>query len=141
MSGSAGGGDNYVGMPDEDVPFQVDPTTASWMAGHTGTPIWDGSGNWDMTGPQSWWQRNTPDPATLAQINQMRGALTALKPLPDPNAAQVSARFPAIPAVPAAGLHPAQGSDAIAQYVAAIQQRQQAYRSQFMPKVTGLLGG
>jgi hypothetical protein len=137
MSGTAGGGDNYVGGQDD---WQgIDPTMASWMAGHQGTPTWDPSGNWDMG--QSWWQRNTPDPQTLAQINQMRGALTSLKPLSDPNAAQVARNFPAVPNIPAASMHQAQAPDAIAQYLQALQQRQQAYRAQFMPKVTGLLGG
>jgi hypothetical protein len=136
MSGSSGGGDNYTGGPDD---WNIDPTTAAWQASNTGMPTWDGSGNWDMG--QSWWDKNTPSPATMAQITAMRGALTSLKPLSDPNGQQVAARFPAVPAVPGASIHQGQPTDALSSYLQTLQQREQAYRSQFMPKVTGLLGG
>jgi hypothetical protein len=140
MSGSDGNGDNYVGMPDDDS-FNVDPSTLSWMGAHQGTPTWDGSGNWDTSAGQSWWQKLQQDPKTLAQLNALKGGLTTLKPLADPNAAQVAQRFPAIPAVPQATLHPGQGIDALGQYLQALQQRQQQYRAQFLPKTAGLLGG
>ena len=136
--GGMGGGDNYTGLGDDD--WGIDPTTASWMAANQGTPTWDGSGQWDMG--QSWWQRlQQGDPNALAQLRTMQGALSTLKPLADPNAAQVAARFPAIPAVPPAGLHSPQGNDALSQYLQVLQQRQQALRSQFLPKTAGLLGG
>jgi hypothetical protein len=138
MSGSDGNGDNYVGMSDDQ--FQIDPTTASWMAAHQGTPTWDGSGTWD-TGQsgQSWWDRlNTPENA--ARLNALKGGL-ALKPLADPNAANVARQFPGVPAVPPAGMHQGQGADALQQYLQVLQARQQAMRSQFLPKTAGLLGG
>jgi hypothetical protein len=136
MSGSAGGGDNYAGGPDD---WGIDQATSSWMNANQGTPTWDPSGNWD-TG-QSWWERNTPTPATMAQLNQLRSGLSSLKPMADPNAASVARQFPAVPTAPAAGIHQGQGADALQQYLQMLQARQQAMRSQFMPKTAGLLGG
>lgn len=131
MSGTAGGGDNYTGLGDE---WGIDPSQASWMAANQGTPTWDGSGTWD-TG-QSWWERNTPSAATMQQINAMRGGLATLKPLPD-----AGSGMPARPPFPAPSMHQGQGTDALAQYLQMLQQRQQQMRTQFLPKTAGLLGG
>ena len=137
MPDGMGGGDNYVGLGDD---WGIDPTTASWMAANQGTPTWDGSGQWDMG--QSWWQRNTPSADDLKTIQQLTGGLNTLKPLTDPNAAQVARQFPAVPAVPGVAVHQGAGGDVLSQYLQMLQQRQQQMRSQFMPKTaTGLLGG
>jgi hypothetical protein len=136
MSGTAGGGDNYTGLGDD---WGIDPSTSSWMADHAGTPTWDPSGTWDLG--QNWWQRNTPTPETLAQLRTLQGGLSALKPLPDPNAASVRGQFPAVPGIPPTNMHAPGAVDALQQYLQALQQRQQALRTQFLPRTAGLLGG
>ena len=129
MSGSDGNGDNYTG----------------------GVNYWEALGsapgelNADVlndpnSGTASWWdQLNTPE--NLARLNALKGGLTTLKPLADPNAANVARQFPGVPAVPPAGMHQGQGTDALQQYLQVLQARQQAMRSQFLPKTAGLLGG
>jgi len=122
-----------MGGGDSDL-WNIDPEQQAWMGANTGTPTWDGSGQWD-TGP-SWWERNTPSPETLAELRGAQQSLGGIKPMADPNAAN------ARPMAPTPGMHQGQGgADLLNQYLQILQQRQQQMRTQFLPKTAGLLGG
>lgn len=94
----------------------------------TGDPM-VGENTWGAD--QSWWDRfgSKDNMETLAK------AAATLKPMADPMAA--SARLPP----PGASYHPGSEPAMLGQYVDLLRQRQQQLRQQFMPKVSGLLGG
>ena len=120
-------------MANGDDDFGVDPATLAWMNANQGTPTWDGSGTWD-TGQsgQSWWS----DPKTAAELKGLGQGIGAVKPLAD-----AGSGMPARPPYPAAGIHQGSSVDALGQYLQMLQARQQALRTQFLPKTAGLLGG
>jgi hypothetical protein len=127
MADGMGGGDNYVGSPND---MDWDSWSPDQLVGGD-TPLEGGERT-----QQGWLARLAADPKTLAQLNSLRTGLGTLKTLPDPNAAA------ARPAMPAPSLHQGQSSDALAaQSLQILRQRQQQYRSQFLPKTAGLLGG
>ena len=119
------------------------------MSGYTGggwddaTNVWGGgAGSWgDSTVPSAWNTMEPPssswwsDPKTKAELKGLAQGLGGVKPLADPNAAN------ARPPFPQAGIHQGQAIDALGQYLQILQQRQQALRTQFLPKTAGLLGG
>lgn len=136
--GGMGGGDNWIGLN----PGGWDDSTNQW--GGMTDPAWGGplpQSGWNtMQPPDSlpWWK----DPKTADTMRALAGGLNTLKPMPDPNAAQVARQFPAVPPVPSVAVHQGSGGDVLSQYLQMLQQRQQQMRSQFLPKTTtGLLGG
>jgi len=113
------------------------------MAWDDDTNLWGGGGSWgDTTVPSAWNTMAPPsasswwnDPKTAAELKGLGQGIGAVKPPADPNAA--SAR----PPFPQAGIHQGQAVDALGQYLQMLQARQQAVRTQFLPKTAGLLGG
>ena len=96
----------------------------------TGDPM-SGANTWGAADPSSgWFGKNSAD--TLGALSK---GLAGLKPLADPMAAQ------ARPGAPAGSFHPGEQPQMLTQYVNQLRERQQQLRSQFMPKVSGLLGG
>jgi hypothetical protein len=96
----------------------------------TGDPM-SGANTWGAADPSSgWFGKNTAD--TLDALSK---GLGGLKPLADPMAAQ------ARQGAPAGSFHPGEQPQLLTQYVNQLRERQQQLRSQFMPKVSGLLGG
>ena len=126
MSGSDGNGDNYAGGWDDS------------------TNVWAGGGSWgDTTVPSAWNTMNPPsasswwtDPKTQAELKGLGQGIGAVKPLAD-----AGSGMPARPPYPAAGIHQGSSVDALGQYLQMLQARQQALRTQFLPKTAGLLGG
>ena len=136
--GGMGGGDNYTGFGGWD------DSTNQWASGDwnnlsaLGSELPASKWNTMQPGGTPWWQ----DPDTAATMRALSGGLNTLKPMADPNAAQVARQFPAVPAVPGVAVHQGSGGDVLSQYLQMLQQRQQQMRSQFLPKTTtGLLGG
>lgn len=82
--------------------------------------------------PPPWWQ----DPKTQAELKGLSQGLGGVKPLAD-----TGSGMPARPPYPAAGIHQGASVDALGQYLQMLQARQQALRTQFLPKTAGLLGG
>jgi len=83
----------------------------------------------------SFWGSGWGSKESLNQLQSLSKGLGSLKAMSDPMAAQ------ARPAAPAAQMHPGGQPAMLSQYIDTLRQRQQALRAQFMPKVSGLLGG
>jgi len=96
----------------------------------TGDPM-TGANTWGAADPAGgWFGKNSAD-----TLNSLNKGLAGLKPLADPMAAQ------ARQGAPAGSFHPGEQPQMLTQYVNQLRERQQQLRSQFMPKVSGLLGG
>ena len=130
MSGTAGGGDNWTGLGGLGGGWDDSTNVWSGQWGDAALPRSPWNTESDPTLP--WWK----DPKTAAQLKSLGTGMGGIKLLADPNAAG------ARPMAAAPGIHQGQGGgDALQQFLQALQQRQQAMRSQFMPKTAGLLGG
>lgn len=111
LTGGSGGLGAFAGPLTGDVPSGAN----TWGAGDGG----------------SWWDRTF----SKGNLETLSKAAATLKPMADPGAAN------ARPAAPGASWHPGDGGALLTQYVDQLRQRQSALRSQFMPRVSGLLGG